>query len=356
MIYLFLLFLVFMNGMISYNQSTLNKNKLFLSVTALPLVFVAGFRNLTVGIDTASYIQIFNSVKASTFMDLINGTFYEYRSIEIGYLFWNKIISIFSDSPQFMIFCNSFLFIMLINTFIKKSSINIFLTLFLFVTGGTYILFFNLMRQMIAVAFIANSFMFYKEKKKFLCILFFIIAFSFHVISLVGIVIFILYKIKFSKIKMTFTLVSLLFIGSNYMFFLNLIVKILPRFAKYLNNIGIVNPIGGVVIFYLIDLLLIIYTIYIAKWDNKTKEPYFLALMTSIYLFFMFLGSQFNFLDRVGLIFKPFEIVFIPLALSKISGKYKNLTTIGLIILLIVYFIFSTIFSNQYQYIFFWKG
>lgn len=356
MVYISLVFTILIMGLFSYNQSTFPKNRTFLLLSSTILIVMAGLRNFTVGVDTFSYVQIFESVKGVPIIDFFNGNYYEYRSIETGYLIWNKVISIFSNNAQMMIFFNSFLYICLMFNFIKKNSVNVFLTVFIFFAGGMYILFFNLMRQMIAIAFISNSFIYYKDRKYWLSILLFLLAFSFHVISIVGIVMFVVSKIKYTKFKITISFFIITFVGLNYIFFVNLITQVLPRFAKYLNNQGIVNPIGGIFIFFVIDIILILYAVYIAKWDEKWHEITFLSIMTSLYILFVLLGSQFNFLDRVGLVFKPFEVLFVSIVLEKISGRYKYIVLIGYCMLLIMYFILSTVYSDQYQYVFFWKG
>src|SRR5699024_11161760 len=106
---------------------------------------------------------------------------------------------------------------------------------------------------------------------------------------------------KLTKKKINFIFFLLIFVGINYMFFIRQIVRIIPRFSKYLSNDGVINTVGTSSVFLLLDLLIIIVSIYFVKW-NGDRSIKFLSILTYIYIILMFLSGRFNYIDRVAIL------------------------------------------------------
>ena len=147
MIYIFLVVWLVMAVVICFGfHLHFDKNRyLYLKFIVIPLILVMGFRNYTVGVDTASYMHYY----------------------EVGYCLLLKVSSLFVDNYYFFQILQAIIFNVLIMYFIQENTQNYFLAYSVFLGMGMYTLSFNITRQMIAVAIITNAWTLISKGRKF---------------------------------------------------------------------------------------------------------------------------------------------------------------------------------------------
>lgn len=349
---------------------------------------LSGLRSNSIGTDTSWYpLQIFNASQSSNnlinFFDMVIfdspqlGLLYKVSSFEFGFDILVYIIQHITNNFQVLLFIIQLLINCLIYCGIKKYKFirenkMIWLSMLMF-----YFLFYNLslnmIRQMIAIAFIfyGISSLINDNKKKILkCIISVILAFLFHKSGLFGIIIiagYYFYKFlskrtgKFSKnnFATNFTLLSILLFCFLILMipgvFKNIISLILPK-SSYAYYIGNQYSISRSIIFSIPAIILFIF-----NYKNY-KENILYGFLTFNYILSMICfqltsdSMQYN-ATRIGYYFQIYSLVSIPL-LKDLSSKkiYKQLITFFIIIYCLVYWYWKYIYRNYgdtYPYLFF---
>lgn len=121
--------------------------KLYSIALFIPLSFVAGVRNFTVGSDTPMYYGIFKDIQDVPFsFSLLDNTF----NIEVGYRAVNYLVGSVSQNPELFMYIFSTMTIAGYMYFFYRESKNIWLTIFLFIGLSFYTETFNSARQQFA--------------------------------------------------------------------------------------------------------------------------------------------------------------------------------------------------------------
>lgn len=347
---------------------TRNK-KIFLVVSFLAIVFILGMRADTVGVDTHSYHTIFDKVSDSSFTEILRG--YYYLNIEVGYIILMKATSIFGGYYLFQIVIATIACV-LFAKFIADNFENYFLGVILFLGFEAYLLLFNISRQMLAVALIANCWSVLNQNKKVKAFILFICAGVIHTTAWIFIVIYMVYLLRNNK----FIVRSLPIIGIigifSYEKILRIVSTIVPHYANYYGNHKVVLEIGFAVAIWMIVAIISLYLIItnikmsnvkIEKKKYCVKRYSLLSWDTETYLYSGFalfyvaanvIGLSFNYFERLGCYFIPFVmIVFERFGIQIKTTVIRRLYYCGLVICFITYFIVSSK-TEQYLYNFFW--
>lgn len=147
--------------------SIFKNNKYFLGIASIFLVFLAGYRDWSVGTDTDNYYNIFHGVIVGGDLEFL----FSYISdlvydIDKDFGHFLLIMSILTICPVFYVVC-------------KKSS-NYMFSIFVYISLFFYFNSFNIIRQSIAVSFCLLAFYFLELKKYRFFILSVFIGFLFH--------------------------------------------------------------------------------------------------------------------------------------------------------------------------------
>lgn len=202
---------------------------------------IAGVRDLTVGRDIGVYVT-------PTIESALNSGFWDYMTNstnEIGYSLLIYIITIFTDNVHVSLFIIQLLTITFIYLFAykKRDKLQMWFVILIYLLSW-YCISYTMMRQSIAVAIIIFSTVFFERKKYVKTALLFLLAMSFHVTAVLGILVYFImyiYSGKFSKKTtnwMTAIILVCLVIATLFykelLYFLTNIVNILPdRFYTY---------------------------------------------------------------------------------------------------------------------------
>ncbi|MDN4526732.1 EpsG family protein [Fictibacillus fluitans] len=173
-------------AMVASSLSFIRPNKLLVFVAFLSLVLVSGLRS-NIG-DTYFYKHTYE-ISDFTWDYILNQK-------DIGFGILQKLLKMFSNDPQVLIFTTALITNLLIIMVLYKYSRMIELSIFVYITGGLYLVSMNGMRQCLAAAivFTATKYLLNGDWKKYMLIVLF--ASLFHESALVLIPIYFIARFK----------------------------------------------------------------------------------------------------------------------------------------------------------------
>jgi transmembrane protein EpsG len=171
-------------------------NRLFIFGAMLSLVMISGFRS-NIG-DTYFYMHIYE----------LNDFTWSYikEQKDMGFGVLQKILKMYSNNPQILIFTTALITNVLIVLVLYKYSKMLELSLYVYITGGLFLVSMNGIRQVLAAAiiFAATKFLIEGNWKKYILII--LLASTFHQSALILIPIYFLVRFK-AWSKATFMLI-----------------------------------------------------------------------------------------------------------------------------------------------------
>ena len=111
---------------------------------AMMTVLVA-LRHETIGKDTRNYIYYFDRFSELSWEQCAN------ESVEVGFAYFSKIISVFTEAPQVLFAITAVVTVAMIYPTYKRLCIDPSLTIVLYVTMSTFVMMFSGIRQMLAI-------------------------------------------------------------------------------------------------------------------------------------------------------------------------------------------------------------
>src|SRR5699024_8432090 len=150
----------------SINSVTVTKYKkttpiFFFTVPSFILLFIISTFRGDFTTDYKNYTNLFYLYNKFSFSELLNDRFVN----EIGFIYSNKIIGQFTDNAVFIFAFMSFIILFGYFYHIKKYSNNVWLSVLMFATVGSYYASFNISRHIFAVAIIFWGSEFLYERK-----------------------------------------------------------------------------------------------------------------------------------------------------------------------------------------------
>lgn len=307
---------------------------------------IAGVRDLTVGRDIGVYVT--PAIESAT-----NSNFWDYMTNsanEIGYSLFIYIITIFTDNVHFSLFCIQLITITFIYLFAykKRDKLQMWLVMLIYLLSW-YCISYTMMRQSIAVAIIIFSTVFFERKKYIKTILLFLLAMSFHVTAVLGIVVYIMmyiYSGKFSK-KTTRIITTIISVGlviatlfyKELLYFLANVLNVLPdRFYGYAveYTAGKLYTNYSELLYKLFWIIgAIFYMIKMRKVENNSK----LILMLLLIDFATFIVSwKIVNIGRAGYYFFYIGLFYlIPEIVEMFKEKKQNQIAICVIMILVMF-------------------
>lgn len=299
------------------------------------------------GFGEISYYWVFENVQYIEWLDLPKLQYV--TSQELGWIFFNKIVSLIYTDFQFFLAVTAFVILGTIGYVIYKYSSNIYLSCLVFCTFGLYHFFFSGLRQGVAVSLSFLSYYFLDREKYLHFIILVLLASTFHNSALVFLIAYPLSKIKISPIK------GLLFLGCLFCIipFLSTIISfttslIFPGKYQHYENEG-----GAITMFLVYSLL------YILSLSIETER----VVKIRGFILFAVLGQSLGVISstsmtRIAFYFSIFFVLLIPDLVNIFSGKqFKILGTFLVSLLFVLFFYFTTKdgYLDVIPYYFFWE-
>lgn len=333
----------------------------------LILTFVAGFRGISVGIDTKRYIEVIENIYSMI------GT-YRIKPTEMGYVNYVIFLTSLIKSPQIVLIVSALITnaLIVIRLWSFRKQISFSFSIFLY-TSLYFVMTLNTMRQWISIAIIFFSIKFLFKEKYLNFILITLIASTFHTTSLIALLlipVFIFYKSKYSQKSKKQLFLSILFspvlITVSFLFLKT--TSAVTQYDHYFRDPEFDFSLSW---FFRVLLVLFIY-IFIHPKNNSDKvenvdfkEKNYLyknidfyqiiRSITAIGLLIRSIGLFFEYTARAGLYYSFFEIVLFSFVIK--SKKYGILLRLLLIAfgVLNFYLIMKDSGYGQMPYIPFWK-
>lgn len=310
------------------------------------------FRHESVGNDTRNYIVLFNKISDLSW-NQIGGT-----TLELGFSYFNKLISLFTQDPQVFFVLTTILTTAMIYPTYKRLCVDSSLTIVLFCIMSTFVMMFSGIRQMLAIGMGFIAYEFTRQKRIVAFIIAVIFAISFHTSAFMLALMYPLYHAKITK-KWLYAVVPALAIVFLFNKEIFLVLKIIiERYTEYDASS---TQTGA----YTMIILFTIFTVFAflipeeSRLDDETiGMRNFLLLSLTIQMFAP--------LHTIAMRMNYYYIIFIPLLLPKIvlyrSERWKQVAIIGRHIMLI--FFFAYFFFNAssggnlhvFPYHFFWEN
>lgn len=330
-----------------------NKNRRALAFFFFMLTLLVMFRHESVGNDTRNYMYFFEKFSKMSWMEAGKD------SLEYGFSYFNKIVSMFSKEPHFFLAVAAILVSTMIYPTYKRLCVDASLTIVLFCTMSTFVMMFSGIRQMLAigVGFVAYEF---TRKRKLIPFVFSVLlATSIHTSAFMLAFMYPLYYAKITK-KWLFAVVpalAVVFAFNKPIFsFLSMIIE---QYTGYEGGISSTGAYSMLILF----ILFAVFAFLIP--DEKCIDEETIGLRN-----FMLLAlalQMFAPLHVLAMRMNYYYIIFIPLLLPKIiSNRSETWNQVAvaarhiMVIFFLLYFFFNAYTSannlNVFPYRFYWEA
>ncbi|MDD3040118.1 EpsG family protein [Bacteroides sp.] len=291
----------------------ISRSKFFLVLSFLLFYILMAFRDISVGIDTETYSELY--------LEIANSEIFFSSRYELGYVLLNKFIGfLFPHSPQVFFMIVSIFVLYGYARFIFKYSYITWLSVLFFFLFEYFDLAINLTRQSIAMVLVlyAYDFLITRRKKAFFLLI--IIAGLFHYTALLFAIAYIVNFIKFNRQNILYSFVLIFFVYVFAEYFVQLAFGSIGIYADYANtvyadgNVRLASILNALVI-----LIFIVFTLlnkqttkkyFESKLDYANGEKMFWLIMLGLLIWVA--SFYFNQLGRLARYFTVFSIVYIP--------------------------------------------
>ncbi|KZE43901.1 EpsG family protein [Rossellomorea marisflavi] len=275
----------------------LSKSFIFLSFV---IIWIVSAIRYGVGTDYFSYYNYVNYVDKLQFSDIKNR--------EYGFWILGKIVALFSDNGQLLIFVTSFIILFFIYKVICEYSSYPEISILIFFGLGFYFNSLNIIRQYIALSIVFFSVhqLHKKNIKKYVTLV--LIATLFHYTALLGFV-FLFVSIKKSRLYRTFVILLILI---SVALFDKVLSYITPEeYYMYLSSSFVQK--GANYIFFLISLLISLLLIILYKpLKNRRIYNEFYILCSIIGTSASLIGTKSLIIMRIAEYFTIFSLISLP--------------------------------------------
>ncbi len=324
-----------------------NRNKkIYMILFSFCCILLMGFRNDTVGYDTATYKNYFTIVEYTP-IKVILGDFY-FQSMEIGFVLLMKICSYILSDYFFFQFIVSALYCSGMARFIYRNSQNCIFASFIFLGTGLFLTAFNAQRQMLAVMLVVNSWDYFASKQYIKMLLLLTLAITIHTASVTFAIAYFIYFFRKNRIVYLFFVAGIAISIFYYDKVIDFAIQYFPMYNNYYSNtkeilfVGFVKVLWGIII--TLSLVILI------KGNKEIISLRVYAIFSILYVVTNIIGLEFNYFERLGWFFLPFVI----LLFDGFGSIFHNLVIKTMyygsaLLSFTFYFILSTQ-SGQYMY------
>lgn len=316
------------------------------------LTILLMFRHESVGNDTKNYISYFRTFSNKSWKSLTS------ESWEVGFAYFNKIVSLFSKNAQVFFAITAILTTYMIYPTYKRLCIDSTLTIVLFVNMSTFIMMFSGIRQMLAIAIGFLAYEFTRKKRLIPYALMVALAMMFHTSAFMLILMYPVYHLKLTKKSLiaVVPILCLIFVFNEPIFtFLAEYLEKYTRFGAELSSTGAYTVL-------ILFAMFVVFSFVIP--DEKIMDTETLGLRNFMVLTLAL--QMFAPLHTLAMRMNYYYIIFIPLLIPKIiQYRKKDMHQIALLARPIMvafflgYFFYSAYTSDNnlhvFPYKFFWE-
>ncbi len=338
------------------------KNKVFLIYAEICLFLVCALRSYQVGLDGPTYYAYYRAL-------------IKYPGFRTGwepiYLLINQI-ALKLNWYQFVIISTSLITCLGFGYFAYHNCddrVSAFWFVYFFITLNLYFTSMNLIRQICSMAICINVYTVLKKDQtriryiKSLALM--LLGLGFHIMAVLSIIYAIPFIIKkVDKKTIVYAIVVSLVGIATMAVGQRFIIRVVPRFSRYINDDRLVSSRAGFfsLVMIALKLILIVITLTLNSKRSANQEIYRLTFLTVFGTAFYILQFRTQFALRIGYYFEIFFLVYIPSVINKMSNKHTRfILYAGLFLFGAIYFIYMMTWggvrSNRgcVPYLFFWQ-
>lgn len=280
------------------------------------------------------------------------------ESLELGFVYFNKIVSLFAKDAHFFQAITAIITSVLIYPTYKRLCVDASLTIMLYCTMSTFVLMFSGIRQMLAVGIGFIAYEFTRNKKIIPFILVVILAILFHTSAFMLAFMYPLYHVKITK-KWLYAIIPgfvLAFVFNKQIF--TVIGLLLERYTKY--DASIVST--GAYTMLILFSLFAIFAFLIPEESLLDEE----TIGMRNFLLFALGIQMFAPLHTLAMRMNYYYIIFIPLLIPKIivyrSKRWEQIAVFGRHVMVVFFFVYFFISASGggnlhvFPYHFFWEN
>ncbi|WP_088070484.1 EpsG family protein [Gottfriedia luciferensis] len=315
-------------------------NKMLVFIGLLTLVCVSGLRS-NIG-DTFAYIDIY---KRHDFT-----WSYVVSTKDLGFGILQMILKQFSSNPQIMIFASAFITNVLVIYTLYNYSRIFELSVYVYITGGLFLVSMNGIRQMLAgaIAFTGIRFLLEGSWKGYIFVI--LIASLFHQSALILIPIYFLVRFKaWSKVTIALLLFAIIFVmGFNQLsvYLFNAIQD--TQYAGYKNF-----QEGGASIIRVAVTAVPLLLAYLGRDRLREINPKsdIVVNMALLGFIFMLISTQNWIFARISLYFSFYQLILISWVVKLFKLKDQKLIYYGILVCYFFYYYYENVISLQINYL-----
>lgn len=328
------------------------KNKISMLFFFVLLTILIMLRHENVGNDTRNYINTFKYISE------VNWRSVNEYSVEMGFSYFNKIISLFTDNSQVYIAVSAIITVMMIYPTYKRLCKDPSLSIVIFCTMPTFVMMFSGIRQMLAIGIGCIAYEFTRNKKLIPFVISVCIAMTFHISAFMLAFMYPIYHAKITKkwLGAVVPVLLAIFVFNKQIFsFLTMLLRRFTRFDAEVTSTGA----------FTILLLFVIFAIFAFLIPDESRlDKDTIGLRN--FLLFSIIIQMFAPLHMLAMRMNYYYIIFIPLLIPKViackSEKWNQLAITGrhtmVVFFLMYFFLNANSISgnlNVFPYHFFWE-
>ena len=334
----------------------ITQQKIFAAVLyGLTLFLVMGLRDKSVGSDIARYFDLYNSQN-----------FYAYGSynkFEYGFYAYMGLLSYLGFSDHIFLMLTSLFITVSFTRFFYKYSENVFLSFYLHLTIGLFIITMSALRQSIAICFVLFAIDFILRRKFILFLITVYIASTFHFSAICFFPVYFCYNIRLASYKRILFLVLLMIC---LLLFSGVLIIALQRIIpqQYLFLYGIFkDKVKMNILLVVIAFAIPVFIVLMWKLTNEnikliSIQDSFFFILTCISTVITIFALNSIMISRISYYFIPAYVVLIPNVMSRLNIHFNKLLIYGVLMLVcFIYFALATVGGilaiDNYRFFFF---
>ena len=333
-----------------FNKKKLS-DRLPLFVFFVILLILLSVRDVSCGVDLQTYQNKFEIINISSIESVFN-----FSSTEYGYNFFVAINKLIYDNFQFFLFSCAIVSIVPIMVFYLNETKHNILTIALFVSIAPFTMFFSGLRQSIAMGLGVIAYHFCKENKLIKFLLIVLLAFLFHLSSIILLV---MYPMTHVKITKKWILpVSILFV--IFLRFSEEIFSVLLKLNEKYETRYVISKTGSYT-FLIMLLAITILSLVIPNEDSKEMVGLRNLLILSLFI------QCFVPINTVAMRLNYYYLLFIPVLIPKVidnsKQKYKQIAQLSVFVFaaFFIFWFFKEAYTGEdylcaFPYVAFWEG
>ena len=325
-VYLILIVLVWLFGVGFKANRSISGRKIFVWISFLMMTVISCFRDVSVGVDTKYYVNIFQNISIYNFA---------ISRYEIGFLYFLKAVHFISDDPYFLLTVCSIICIGIPCIFIYRHSEDVVLAMLLYIVLKSYFSQMTLIRQALATVFVMEAFSILlrgrNTKRIVLSVCFILLGASFHTLAVTAFIPFVImiwpklnYKIKPAPIlKWSILLMIIVFVF--YPFVMRLVSLVVPQYAVYFSGRWSDSNYSASLFKLLIQLVfLIVGIIYIREKEILSDEDRLSLIMLMLSVVTLTLSMRMEIWGRLAGLFSCYTAVLWAPSFTSCIKDVKN--------------------------------